>query len=69
MISFGAFILALAILVAGVLYDNHRRRQKAAIHRASFRPAHVIEFCGVPGEAGVTRTPNATPWARGEQGK
>lgn len=60
MISIGAFILALVILVAGVLYDNHRRR-KAAIHRASFRPKHVIEFQGRAGEAGVSRTPNAAP--------
>lgn len=61
MISIGAFILALVILVAGVLYDNHRRRRKVAIHRASFRPKHIIEFQGRAGEAGVTRTPNAAP--------
>lgn len=59
-VSIGAFILALVILVSGVLYDN-RRRQKATIHRASFRPAHVIEFQGRAGEAGVSRTPNAVP--------
>lgn len=34
-ISFSAFVLALAILVAGVLYDNHRKR------RVSARPATV----------------------------